>query len=173
MTGTNGKTTTAFLLDAMLNDVGRKTVLVGTIEYHVANEVRPSPHTTPESRDLLELFAEGVSRGATEAVMEVSSHALAQGRVWGLGYDVAIFTNLTRDHLDYHHTMENYFAAKQLFFDGTRYPAPRVAVLNARDPYTQRLAQAAYRQRKGVGWPAGTIHLRRGRCPPGRPRRPR
>ena len=106
VTGTNGKTTTAFLLDAMLNSAGRKTVLVGTIENHVAGAVRPAPHTTPESRDLLALLREGVDAGATEAVMEVSSHALAQGRVYGLPYDVAIFTNLTQDHLDYHGTME-------------------------------------------------------------------
>ncbi len=119
VTGTNGKTTTAFLLDAMLNHAGRKTVLVGTIEYHVAGAVRPSPHTTPESRDLLELFREGVDAGATEAVMEVSSHALEQGRVYGLGFDMAIFTNLTRDHLDFHGTMENYFAAKRKLFDGS------------------------------------------------------
>src|SRR5579883_927483 len=104
VTGTNGKTTTAFLLDAMLNHVGRNTVLIGTIEYHVAGAIRPSPHTTPESRDLFELFREGVDARATEAVMEVSSHALAQGRVYGLPYDVAIFTNLTRDHLDFHGT---------------------------------------------------------------------
>ncbi|MGB9145073.1 MAG: Mur ligase family protein, partial [Acidobacteriaceae bacterium] len=91
VTGTNGKTTTAFVLDAMLNSAGRTTVLVGTIENHVAGAVRPAPHTTPESRDLLELWREGVDAGASEAVMEVSSHALAQGRVYGLPYDVAIF----------------------------------------------------------------------------------
>ena len=144
VTGTNGKTTTAFLLDAMLNHVGRKTVLVGTIEYHVAKEVRPSPHTTPESRDLLELFAEGVSRGATEAVMEVSSHALAQGRVWGLGYDVAIFTNLTRDHLDFHGTMEKYFIAKRSLFDGNNGPVPRVGVINSDDVFGLDIAKAAH-----------------------------
>ncbi len=101
----------------------------------MAGEVRPSIHTTPESRDVFELMAEGVSRGATELVTEVSSHALDQGRMIGIPFDVAVFTNLTRDHLDYHHTMENYFAAKRLLFDGTVYPAPRVAVLNAHDPY--------------------------------------
>ena len=143
VTGTNGKTTTAFMLDAMLNDTGRKTVLVGTIEYHVAGEIRPSPHTTPESRDLFELFSAGVEAGATEAVMEVSSHALKQGRVWGLGFDVAIFTNLTRDHLDYHRTMENYFAAKARLFDGSQAPAPRVSVINLEDPYGARLAETA------------------------------
>jgi UDP-N-acetylmuramoyl-L-alanyl-D-glutamate--2,6-diaminopimelate ligase len=143
ITGTNGKTTTAFLTEALLNAAARISVLVGTIEYHVAGEVRPSIHTTPESRDLFELMAEGVSRGATELVTEVSSHGLDQGRAMGLQFDVAVFTNLTRDHLDYHQTMEKYFAAKRLLFDGTVYPAPRVAVINAMDPRGAELAEAA------------------------------
>ena len=143
ITGTNGKTTTAFLIEALLNAAARKTVLVGTIEYHVAGEVRPSVHTTPESRDLFELMAEGAERGATELVTEVSSHALDQGRAAGVNFDVAVFTNLTRDHLDYHQTMEKYFAAKRLLFDGTVYPAPRVAVINAHDPHAEELAAAA------------------------------
>jgi UDP-N-acetylmuramoyl-L-alanyl-D-glutamate--2,6-diaminopimelate ligase len=143
ITGTNGKTTTAFLTEALLNEAGRKTVLAGTIEYHVAGEVRASVHTTPESRDLFELMAEGASRGATELVTEVSSHGLDQGRAAGIGFDVAIFTNLTRDHLDYHGTMEKYFAAKRLMFDGTLYAAPRVAVLNAHDARSADLAEAA------------------------------
>jgi len=145
ITGTNGKTTTAFLLEALLNAAARTTVLVGTIEYHVAGEVRPSVHTTPESRDLFELMAEGAGRGATELVTEVSSHALDQGRAAGVNFDVAVFTNLTQDHLDYHQTMEKYFAAKRLLFDGTVYPAPRVAVINAHDPRSERLATAARR----------------------------
>ncbi|HEX4039293.1 MAG TPA: UDP-N-acetylmuramoyl-L-alanyl-D-glutamate--2,6-diaminopimelate ligase [Acidobacteriaceae bacterium] len=143
VTGTNGKTTTAFLLDAMLNTVGRKTVLVGTIENHVAGAVRPAPHTTPESRDLLALLREGADAGATEAVMEVSSHALAQGRVCGFPCDVAIFTNLTQDHLDYHGTMENYFAAKRALFNGELGSPPRVAVINVEDPYGPELATVA------------------------------
>jgi UDP-N-acetylmuramoyl-L-alanyl-D-glutamate--2,6-diaminopimelate ligase len=143
VTGTNGKTTTAFLLEAMLNAVDRKTVLVGTIENHVCGVVRPAPHTTPESRDLLALFRDGVDAGATEAVMEVSSHALAQGRVFGFKYDVAIFTNLTQDHLDYHGTMENYFAAKQALFDGQLGTPPRVAVINLDDGYGAKLAEVA------------------------------
>ncbi len=84
ITGTNGKTTTAFLAEALLNAAARTTVLIGTIEYHVAGETRPSIHTTPESRDLFELMAEGASRGATELVTEVSSHALDQGRMAGI-----------------------------------------------------------------------------------------
>jgi len=143
ITGTNGKTTTAFLTEALLNAAERKTVLVGTIEYHVAGEVRASVHTTPESRDLFELMAEGVDRGATELVTEVSSHGLDQGRAMGVKFDVAVFTNLTRDHLDYHQTMEKYYAAKRLLFDGTVYAAPRVAVINAMDARGEDLAAAA------------------------------
>ena len=143
ITVTNGKTTTAFLTEALLNAAARKTVLIGTIEYHVAGQVRPSLHTTPESRDLFELMAEGADRGATELVTEVSSHGLDQGRAAGIPFDVAVFTNLTRDHLDYHVTMEKYFAAKRLLFDGTIYPAPRVAVLNAHDERTPDLIEAA------------------------------
>jgi len=143
ITGTNGKTTTAFLTESLLNMARRKTVLVGTIEYHVAGEVRASLHTTPEPRDLFEVMADGALRGATELVTEVSSHALDQGRAFGIHFDVAVFTNLTRDHLDYHQTMEKYFAAKRLLFDGSVYPAPRVAVINAHDPHAEELAGAA------------------------------
>ncbi|MGD0829929.1 MAG: UDP-N-acetylmuramoyl-L-alanyl-D-glutamate--2,6-diaminopimelate ligase [Terracidiphilus sp.] len=156
ITGTNGKTTTAFLMEALLNAAARKAVLVGTIEYHVCGEVRPSLHTTPESRDLFELMAEGVARGATELVTEVSSHGLDQGRAAEIGFDVAVFTNLTRDHLDYHQTMEKYFAAKALLFDGTVYAAPRVAVINAQDARCERLAEVARKagaevRRYGIG----------------------
>jgi UDP-N-acetylmuramoyl-L-alanyl-D-glutamate--2,6-diaminopimelate ligase len=143
VTGTNGKTTTAFLLEAMLRHQGRKTVLAGTIEYHAAGRVFPAPHTTPESRDLLELFREGVDGGATEAVMEVSSHALDQERTSGLRFDVAIFTNLTRDHLDYHGTMDHYFAAKKKLFDGSAGSPPRAAILNHDDPYGATLKETA------------------------------
>jgi len=144
ITGTNGKTTTAFLTESLLNSAARLSILVGTIEYHVAGETRPSIHTTPESRDLFELMAEGVARGAEELVAEVSSHALDQGRMIGIPFDVAIFTNLTRDHLDYHQTMDNYSAAKRLLFDGTVYPHPRVAVINTHDPRAEELAAAAH-----------------------------
>jgi UDP-N-acetylmuramoyl-L-alanyl-D-glutamate--2,6-diaminopimelate ligase len=140
VTGTNGKTTTAFLLESLLRGVGRTCVLMGTIETHVGDEVRKSPHTTSESRDVLEVFADGVKVGATEAVMEMSSHALEQERVWGLPVDVAIFTNLTQDHLDYHGTMENYLAAKTRLFEGVGAPPPRVAVINIDDEAGERLA---------------------------------
>jgi UDP-N-acetylmuramoyl-L-alanyl-D-glutamate--2,6-diaminopimelate ligase len=143
VTGTNGKTTTAFLLEQMLRSVGRKCVLLGTIETHVGDEVRESEHTTPESRDVLALFAEGVRAGCTEAVMEMSSHALEQERVWGLLVDVAIFTNLTQDHLDYHETMEKYAAAKARLFEGVGAGAPRVAVINLDDAAAERMMAAA------------------------------
>jgi UDP-N-acetylmuramoyl-L-alanyl-D-glutamate--2,6-diaminopimelate ligase len=155
VTGTNGKTTTAYLLEQLLRAAGRSTALFGTIEYRIADEVRPAPHTTPESRDLLALLAEGVDRGVTEAVMEVSSHALEQGRVWGIPYDVAIFTNLTQDHLDFHGTMEAYFAAKRKLFDGSQAPPPRVAVLNAEDDTQAALAETA-QSAGSVIWSYGT-----------------
>ena len=145
VTGTNGKTTTAFLLESMLRSVGRTCVLIGTIVSHVGSEVRVSPHTTPESRDVLEIFAEGVQVGATEAVMEMSSHALEQERVWGLPVDVAMFTNLTQDHLDYHGTMERYFAAKARLFEGVGAPPPRVGVINIDDTAGRRLVLGAER----------------------------
>jgi UDP-N-acetylmuramoyl-L-alanyl-D-glutamate--2,6-diaminopimelate ligase len=133
VTGTNGKTTTAYLLEQMLRSVGRKCVLIGTIETRIGDEVRASEHTTPEASDVLKIFADGVAAGATEAVMEMSSHALEQERVWGIPVDVAIFTNLTQDHLDYHGTMEKYLAAKMRMFEGVGTKPPRVAVINADD----------------------------------------
>ena len=139
VTGTNGKTTTAWVLEQLLRAAGRRAVLVGTIETHVAGDVRASPHTTPESRDLLETFAEGRQAGCTEAVIEASSHALDQERTWGLPVDVAIWTNLTQDHLDYHGTMESYFAAKAKLFQGLGTPPPRVAVINADDTAGQQM----------------------------------
>jgi len=143
VTGTNGKTTTAFLTEQLLQQAGRTTVLIGTIETHVAGEIRPSEHTTPESRDLLATFRDGVDRGATEAVMEMSSHALDQERIYGLPVDIAIFTNLTQDHLDYHGTMDTYATAKARLFQGVGAPPPRIAILNADDPYFGTMRNAA------------------------------
>jgi len=143
ITGTNGKSTTAFLLESILAAGGRKSALIGTIEYHVAGKILPAPHTTPESLDLNRLLNQGLGDGATEAVMEVSSHALAQERVYGIPFDVAVFTNLTRDHLDYHHTMEEYFAAKRILFEGCGTDAPRAAVLNLDDESGQKLVKVS------------------------------
>ena len=142
VTGTNGKTTVAYLLEQLLRSAGRKCVLIGTIETRIGDEVRSSEHTTPEASDLLAIFAEGVRAGATEVVMEMSSHALDQERVWGIAVDVAIFTNLTQDHLDYHGTMERYAAAKARLFEGVGTPPPRVAVLNADDPAWRQMEKA-------------------------------
>jgi len=160
VTGTNGKTTTTYLLESMLRTAGRSCVLAGTIEYRVAGEVRPSPHTTPESRDLFELLAEGEDAGATEAVMEVSSHALDQGRVWGLHWDTAVFTNLTQDHLDYHGDMESYFQAKARMFAGQGAAPPRVAAIHSGDEYGQRLirlSRAAGSQILSYGLDCGEV----------------
>jgi len=169
VTGTNGKTTTAFLLESLLRSVGRQGVLIGTIETHVGDEVRASEHTTPESRDVLRVFADGVAVGATEAVMEMSSHALEQERVWGLPVEVAIFTNLTQDHLDYHQTMERYFAAKMRLFEGVGAVPPRVAVVNIDDEYGRRILQAAGRSQvvtyglgEGADFRAGSVRMRAG-----------
>jgi UDP-N-acetylmuramoyl-L-alanyl-D-glutamate--2,6-diaminopimelate ligase len=143
ITGTNGKSTTAFLIESILRAAGRKTTLIGTIEYHVAGKVLPAAHTTPEALELNQLLAEGLAHGVTESIMEVSSHALAQQRVFGIPFDVAVFTNLTRDHLDYHQTMEEYFRAKQILFEGCGTEPPRVAVLNIDDEYGRQLLNMA------------------------------
>ncbi len=142
VTGTNGKTTTTFLLEQLLASVGRKSVLLGTIETHIAGEVRPTDHTTPESRDVYATFAEGVKAGCTEAIMEMSSHALEQERVWGLPVDVAIYTNLTQDHLDFHGTMNAYALAKAKLFAGVGTSPPRVAVINVDDAYAPQMLDA-------------------------------
>ncbi len=141
VTGTNGKTTTTFLLESILQAAGRKIALIGTVEYHVAGRILPAPHTTPEALEINRLLAEALRQGATESVMEVSSHALDQQRVFGIPYDVAIFTNLTRDHLDYHKDFDAYFKAKRMLFEGVGTDPPRVAVTNADDEYGQKLAK--------------------------------
>ena len=144
VTGTNGKTTTTFLIDSILRAAGLTTALVGTIEYRVAGQVRPAANTTPESLDLYRLFEELERAGGTHVTMEVSSHALALGRAYGITFHTAVFTNLTRDHLDFHHTMEEYFAAKRLLFAPEGAPAPEWAVINSDDSYGRGLPAAAH-----------------------------
>jgi UDP-N-acetylmuramoyl-L-alanyl-D-glutamate--2,6-diaminopimelate ligase len=161
ITGTNGKSTTAFLLEAILSAAHRKSALIGTIEYHVAGKILPAPHTTPEALDLNRILAEALGNGATETVMEVSSHALTQQRVYGIPFDVAVFTNLTRDHLDYHHNMEEYFAAKQILFEGCGTDPPRAAVINAEDEYGHKLEKVSKKRGSGVltyGLKTGDLH---------------
>jgi len=142
-TGTNGKSTTTFLLESILKSAGRKSALISTIEYHIAGRTLPAPHTTPEALELNQMLADSLGNGATEAVMEVSSHALSQQRVFAIPFDVAVFTNLTRDHLDYHHTMNDYFEAKQILFAGCGTDPPRATVINVDDEYGQRLVKVS------------------------------
>jgi UDP-N-acetylmuramoyl-L-alanyl-D-glutamate--2,6-diaminopimelate ligase len=139
ITGTNGKTTTTMLLDSMLRAAGKVTALIGTIEYHLAGRVLPAVNTTPESLDLFRMFAELLEAGGTHATLEASSHALDLGRIYAMNFHTAGFTNFTRDHLDYHQTMEAYFDAKQLLFTPRSGPPPRFAVLNSDDEAVRRL----------------------------------
>jgi UDP-N-acetylmuramoyl-L-alanyl-D-glutamate--2,6-diaminopimelate ligase len=139
VTGTSGKSTTTFLLESGLRMAGHLTGLAGGVETRVAGQVRPSLLTTPEATDLQALLAEMVQRGVTAAAMEVSSHALALGRVAGTSYEVAVFTNLSQDHLDFHDGMEDYFAAKaSLFTPGYA----RIGVVNIDDPWGRKLTSA-------------------------------
>ncbi|MGZ4638627.1 MAG: UDP-N-acetylmuramoyl-L-alanyl-D-glutamate--2,6-diaminopimelate ligase [Actinomycetes bacterium] len=137
VTGTNGKTTTAYLLEAGLRAAGHVTGLVGTIETRIGDGVVPSVRTTPEATDLQALFAVMREQGVDAVAMEVSSHALALGRVDGTTFDVAVFTNLSEDHLDFHPGFEAYFQAKATLFSPAR---ARRAVVNVDDPYGERLA---------------------------------
>ncbi|HXY00279.1 MAG TPA: UDP-N-acetylmuramoyl-L-alanyl-D-glutamate--2,6-diaminopimelate ligase [Candidatus Limnocylindrales bacterium] len=139
VTGTNGKTTTTSLIDSIVRASGAKAGLFGTIAYHTPLGERAAPNTTPESVDLQSFFAEIRDAGGTYATMEASSHALAMDRLWGCHFATAVFTNLTRDHIDYHKTFENYFAAKRRLFEGTGAGAADVAVINTDDEWGKKL----------------------------------
>src|SRR5918998_6701629 len=136
VTGTNGKTTTAYLVRALLEAAGRQTGLLGTVTSIVGGAEREVVRTTPEAIDLQATFAAMRDAGDTHCVMEVSSHALALHRADASHWDVAVFTNLTQDHLDFHPTMEEYFLAKRRLFEA----GPRVKVINVDDEYGRRLA---------------------------------
>ena len=139
VTGTNGKTTTCYLIESILAAAGHKAGLFGTIEYRLLGRRLPAPNTTPESLDLQAMLAELRELGGTDAVMEVSSHALALDRVYGCRFHTAVFTNLTRDHLDFHGAMETYFAEKKKLFEGWGAPPPEWSVLNLDDPWSAQL----------------------------------
>jgi len=142
VTGTNGKTTTTFLIKHICEKAGLRCGLIGTVRYEIGERVLPAARTTPESLDLQELLAQIANAGCRAAAMEVSSHALAQERIRGLEWEVAVFTNLTQDHLDYHGTMENYFESKaKLFTQLTQQQKKRkpVAVVNMDDRYGEQL----------------------------------
>lgn len=136
ITGTNGKTTTAYLVEAGLRGAGRSTGLIGTVETRIGAESLASAHTTPEATDLQALLAVMRERGVQSVAMEVSSHGLALGRVDGASYAAAVFTNLSQDHLDFHADMDDYFRAKAKLFEAKR---SRLAVINVDDPAGERL----------------------------------
>jgi UDP-N-acetylmuramoyl-L-alanyl-D-glutamate--2,6-diaminopimelate ligase len=141
VTGTNGKTTTAYVCKALLEALGRQVGLIGTVSYEIGRDVIPASHTTPGALELQQLLAKMVERGCHAVAMEVSSHALAQDRTSGCEYDVGVFSNLTQDHLDFHNTMEEYFQAKLRLFTGltgTEKPNKR-AIINIDDPSGMRI----------------------------------
>ena len=140
VTGTNGKTTVAFMIKHILEAVGTKTGLIGTVRYEIGDRVIPAQRTTPEALETQRLMAHMVTAGCKACVMEVSSHALEQQRVGEIEFDVTVFTNLTQDHLDYHGTMEKYFAAKQKLFNAGAHGGKRgTHVINIDDSYGVRL----------------------------------
>ncbi len=142
ITGTNGKTTTTFLVKHICEKAGTRCGLLGTVRYEIGERVLPAGRTTPESLDLQELLAQIANAGCRAAAMEVSSHALALERTRGIEWDVAVFTNLTQDHLDFHGTMENYFASKAKLFTQLSKQAKKrkpVAIVNIDDRYGDQL----------------------------------
>ncbi|NQV29567.1 MAG: UDP-N-acetylmuramoyl-L-alanyl-D-glutamate--2,6-diaminopimelate ligase [Candidatus Marinimicrobia bacterium] len=139
ITGTNGKTTTNYFVQHLLSGSGLETGRIGTTGAQMAGVDIDLMHTTPESADLYEILAEFVAHGAKAVTLEVSSHALAQNRVDGLPFDVAVYTNLTQDHLDFHGSLEDYLAAKQLLFKGLSKES--VAIVNIDDPYAERIIE--------------------------------
>jgi UDP-N-acetylmuramoyl-L-alanyl-D-glutamate--2,6-diaminopimelate ligase len=143
VTGTNGKTTTTSLIDAIVKASGAKTGLFGTIAYHTPLGEYPAPNTTPESVDLQGFLAEIRDARGKFGVLEASSHSLAMDRLWGCHFAAAVFTNLTREHMDYHKTFDDYFVAKKKLFEGTGAGAPEVAVINMDDEYGKRLTGLA------------------------------
>ena len=141
ITGTNGKTTTAYLIASIPEAAGEEVAMTGTVEYQLGPERRKAERTTPEATDMQRMLREAVDIGCKTAVMEASSQAMDFYRCDGLEYAVAVFSNLTRDHLDYHKTMENYWVAKQRLFDGRLGTKPRVSVINVDDPYGVELVE--------------------------------
>lgn len=139
VTGTNGKTTVTFIARDVLAAAGMAPGLIGTVRYEIGERVIPATRTTPEAPDLQSMLAQMVDAGCASAAMEVSSHSLVQKRCEGIEHDVAVFTNLTHDHLDYHRTMEDYFEAKRLLFLGLGRTKDAAAVINIDDPWGRKL----------------------------------
>jgi len=149
VTGTNGKTTSTYLIKSILEKNGNLTGLIGTIEYKIGQETLPATHTTPESLELNELLNTMVDQRCSSVVMEVSSHALSQHRVDGIGFRAGVFTNLTQDHLDYHGTMEEYGRSKQILFE--HLAADATAIANVDDPWGRRVLQVTRAKRISYG----------------------
>src|SRR5438045_2950612 len=159
VTGTNGKTTTTFLIKHICENAGLRCGLIGTVRHEIGERILPAIRTTPESLDLQELLAQIANAGCKAAAMEVSSHALAQERTRGIEWNVAVFTNLTQDHLDFHGTMENYFEAKAKLFTGLagqKYKPPPIAIVNIDDRYGQQLLGRIDKQVAVVTYGMGT-----------------
>src|SRR5438128_3544743 len=148
ITGTNGKTTTAYLIASIPEAAGEPVAMTGTVEYRIGAHRKKASRTTPEATDMQRLLRRAVDSGCRTAVMEASSQAMDFHRCDALEYSVAVFTNLTRDHLDYHKTMENYWYAKQRLFDGRLGSRPRTSVINVDDPRGVELAEGL--EREGV-----------------------
>src|SRR5438034_4464810 len=146
ITGTNGKTTTAYLVASIPEAAGESVAMTGTVEYRLGPERRKAERTTPEATDMQRLLRRAVDLACKTAVMECSSQAMDFHRCDALEYSVAVFTNLTRDHLDYHKTMENYWYAKRRLFDGRLGSRPRVSVMNIDDPKGVELANDLERE---------------------------
>ncbi|HEX8185723.1 MAG TPA: UDP-N-acetylmuramoyl-L-alanyl-D-glutamate--2,6-diaminopimelate ligase [Blastocatellia bacterium] len=143
ITGTNGKTTTAHLIDAIIRASEGTSAMFGTISHRIGEQAATAQHTTPEAADIQRMLAQARAAGCRSAVMEVSSHAIELHRADALKFAVAVFTNLTRDHLDYHKTMEAYFAAKEKLFNGGIGQTPGASVINIDDEYGRRLSGTA------------------------------
>ncbi len=138
ITGTNGKTTTTYIIERLLANAGKTCGVMGTVNYRIGNDIRNAPNTTPMSLDVQSFFAELVRKKIDVGIMEVSSHALELSRVDDVHYSVGVFTNLTQDHLDFHKTMDAYFDAKAKLFRGRPQTKP---VINVDDPYGEKLAK--------------------------------
>ncbi|MBQ2448582.1 MAG: UDP-N-acetylmuramyl-tripeptide synthetase [Peptococcaceae bacterium] len=170
VTGTNGKTTTTNLICHIIEAQGQKTGLVGTIHNRIGDRILEGSRTTPEALELQQLFAQMVEEGIGYAVMEVSSHALELQRVACCDFDVAVFTNLTQDHLDYHVTMENYCKAKTILFrmlgaNGEQAGLQKTAVINIDDPWANQFMVASnvpvvtYSMQKDASWKAEDVQV--------------
>ena len=144
ITGTNGKTTTTHLVDSIIRRAEGRSAMLGTINYRIGDETTEAHHTTPEASDIQRFLSRAVSSGCRSAAMEISSHAIELNRANELSLAAAVFTNLTRDHLDYHKSMEAYFAAKSKLFDGTLGTAPLNSIINTDDEYGRKLASMAH-----------------------------